>query len=307
MVALAITASLLLAAGPAPKLPGKLPAKAAVATPAATPAPVAVAGTSGRIAVTGTAGALAWRPKTPDDQILDNPKIASVRGKWPEKTMPPSAKGYLPILMREFKDVWATMPMKAAVAAQIEQETCASPKGKICWNPKTELKTDREYGFGLGQFTTAYKADGKTERFNKYEELKKLDKKLSSWKWEDRYNPEYQLRGIVVELRNTWLKIKFDTSDTREKVAFMLSAYNGGLGGVLQDRKLCQSKPDCDSSRWFDNVEKHSFKAKTKHHGYTISFFDTNRSYVRNIMLYRTPKYEPHTEYYLTIEPEKKP
>jgi hypothetical protein len=69
------------------------------------------------------------------------------------------------------------------------------------------------------------------------------------------------------------------------------SAFIGGLGGVLWDRRLCSSVPGCDPNQWFGHVEHHSTKAKAAVAGYGKSFFEINREYVRNVMIVRRPKY----------------
>lgn len=173
------------------------------------------------------------------------------------------------------------MPLPSALGAQVEQETCAS-KAK-CWNPRTELKTDREYGFGLGQLTV-------TSRFNAFEEVKGYDPSLKSWRWEDRYDPRLQLRALVVKDRfNFEHLVQADSS--LDRLAFAVAAYNGGLDGVISDRKLCSASPGCDPGRWFGNVELTSHKSRTKWKGYGQSAFDINRGYVDAVLIGRRQKY----------------
>jgi len=159
-----------------------------------------------------------------------------------------------------------------------------------CWNPRAELKTSREYGVGCGQITVAYNSDGSV-RFNNFEEVKKLDAKLKSWKWEDRYDPARQLRALVLMDKTAFVRLSF-AADTYERTAFTLSAYNGGLGGVMQDRRLAKTN-GADPNRWFNHVELHSYKSKTKPHGYGQSFYEINRGYVRKILKIRMQKYQP--------------
>lgn len=211
------------------------------------------------------------------------------------ETFPVNAIAYVPLLKQELNSIWPTHPLPSTTAAQIEQETCVRLTSKGCWNPKTELKTSREYGFGFGQITIAYDAKGK-ERFNNFNEFKKLSSELGSWKWEDRYNPDYQLKALVIVDKNEYNKIKFPTASPLDRLSFSLSSYNGGFGGVLQDVKLCQVTENCDSTKWFNNVALVSFKQKTKIQGYGQSFFDINRGYVDNIMNKRRTKYIPYLE-----------
>jgi hypothetical protein len=197
------------------------------------------------------------------------------------------ADQYIPAVIVESKKTFPLLTKPILIAGQIEQETCASIKK--CWNPKTELKTSREYGFGLGQLTIAYKADG-TERMNNFKYAKTLDKSLADWKWEDRYNPSYQIRTMIVMDRIAYNQMSFAKNDI-ERQAFMFSAYNGGVGGVLKDRTLCKATKGCDPSVWFGNVEKYSFKNKVAVKGYGKSFFEINREYVQFIMNTRWMKY----------------
>lgn len=208
-------------------------------------------------------------------------------------TVPPNAVKYLPVLDHVLHQNWPTMTSQAIIAGQIEQESCISLTSKGCWNPNTELKTKVEYGFGLGQLTIAYKKDGSI-RFDNFKEMKRRLPQLNGWKWENRFDPSYQLETIVLMDRGFYNGVKWPTASTDEQYGFMLSAYNGGMGGVMQDRVLCTKTAGCNPSKWFGNVEKNSFKTRIKQHGYGQSAFDINRGYVRNVMLVRQQKYKPY-------------
>lgn len=197
--------------------------------------------------------------------------------------IPALATVYAPMLLTAIHAIWPAMPAPAMLAAQIEQETCYSLTHPKCWNPRAELKTTREYGFGLGQLTV-------TPAFNNFVEAKKWDKSLANWQWEDRFNPDLQLKALVAYDHNLFLQIRFGAT-VQDKLAFMFSSYNGGLGGLLKDRRMCAAIAGCDPEVWFGHVEQNSFRAKTAVSGYGKSFFAINREYVVNVMRVRREKY----------------
>lgn len=197
--------------------------------------------------------------------------------------IPKGAVALLPLLGELVCQLWPGSD-PALFAGQIEQETCPSLESKLCWNPRAELKTTREYGFGLGQLTI-------TERFDNYREATKTIKELGDWKWENRYDPRMQMIALVSMDRRLWVSAGDLASTPVDRVAFMLSSYNGGFGGLLSDRRLCATTPGCDKTKWFKNVEATSLKAKLAASGYGKSFYQINREYVSNILLKRMPRY----------------
>ncbi|HEY0267663.1 MAG TPA: hypothetical protein VGC12_00355 [Methyloradius sp.] len=198
--------------------------------------------------------------------------------------VPPLAQVYLPALVQKQKELWPAHPLPSTLAAQIEQETCISLKSRGCWNPRTELKTDREYGFGLGQITI-------TSKFDNFKYVQSLDKALVGWKFEDRYNASYQIHALVV-----WDKRGFDSvigaNTLIDQLAMSYAAYNGGQGGLSSDRRICAATPGCNKNTWFNNVELTSLKKKSAAAGYGQSFYAINRGYVTNIMKVRRLKYD---------------
>jgi hypothetical protein len=162
-----------------------------------------------------------------------------------------------------------------------------------CFNPKAELKTSREYGFGFGQTTIAYNHNG-SERFNTWAELRAQYKSsLSGWTWANRYDPVFQVRAIVLKNKYNYGALKFPIANEFEKMAFTAVYYNSG--SPIRDRALCLNMraKGCDPSKWFDNVEKYSLKSKVVVPGYGKSFYDISRAYPRSVLILRRPKYIP--------------
>lgn len=196
--------------------------------------------------------------------------------------LPPGAVELLPALKAEIGARWSGLSMPSVLGAQIEQESS--------WKPGARLKTSREEGAGLGQFTRAWTTDGRL-RFDAIAEVSRLDPSLAGWTWDDPYNVRYQLRAVVVKNRACYLKLRPLLNDDYNALAMCDAAYNGGLGGVYTERRLCASAEGCDPDRWFGHVELHSGKSRAKWQGYGQSAFEINREHVRNVLVVRRPKY----------------
>jgi len=195
-------------------------------------------------------------------------------------------------LIKVVNTSWPTITMPSVTAGLIEQETCYSLTHSKCWSPLAKLETSREYGFGLGQLTI-------TSRFNAFNEVKELEPRLKQWKWEDRFNPEFQMLAILAMLKRNYNTFKTSEKEY-DRYAFSLASYNGGVGGILSDQKICKNTPNCNPYLWFGNVEYTSLKKKIKVTGYGKSFFEINREYPKNILEVRRFKYKPY------IDPEFK-
>jgi len=205
--------------------------------------------------------------------------------------IPANALPLLPLLAIELATHFPQFVDRPVIAAQIEHESCISLKHSRCWNPRSELKTKREWGVGLGQVTTAYHADGSV-RFDKGAELRAQYKaELKDFKGEGMYDARLQLRAVALLNRQNWLIVQ-GAADPRERGAFMLASYNSGAGMVRKDRVLCANTAGCNPGKWFGNVERQGFQSKTKWQGYGKSAFEITRHYVPDIMDTRARRYK---------------
>lgn len=223
--------------------------------------------------------------------------VKPVRLDWRYTTVPESMRKLFGPICNVSDALWpelSKMKMRSVIAAQVEQETCISPTSARCGSARAELKTSREYGFGLGQTTIAYNKDG-TERFNVWADLRRTDPVLKAkWTWENRYDVELQLRGLMVKDKMSWSSIRFDTVNDEEHMAFAAATYNSG--SVLVDRRICMAHPDCEPRQWFSTatlkgVEAYSSKSEVVQSGYGQSFRTISREYPQMLMRVRRPKY----------------
>lgn len=206
--------------------------------------------------------------------------------------IPAKALEHLPTLTAQVKEVWPTMPAPNYFGALIEHESCISLKHSRCWDPTSRLKSDREEGAGLGQLTRAFKSDGST-RFDALEDSKRLDPRgLNELRWETIYQrPDLQIRVVVLMTRASWNRLVKLVPDDEPRLAMTDAAYNGGMGGVLNERRACGLRDDCDPNKWFGHVEKVCLKS-TKPLYAGRSACDINRHHVHDVLHTRMAKYK---------------
>lgn len=195
--------------------------------------------------------------------------------------LPAGATQYLPVLDAEISARWPAMPMRSVLASQVEQESG--------WRVAATLKTSREEGVGLGQFTRAYDQRGRL-RFDALADVVHLDPSLATWTWADRYNPRMQLRAVTVKNRECYRHFS-RLADSDNALAMCDGAYNCGEGCIYARRRLCAQASGCDPSVWFSNLERYSAQSKTRWHGYGQSAHDITNTHVRNVMHDRRSKY----------------
>ncbi len=233
--------------------------------------------------------------------ILCALSVAAAANAAPTKRTPPpdvntyipeQAVQHLPTLSKQVKEVWPTFYAPNYFGALIEHESCISLTHSKCWNPTSRLKSDREEGAGLGQLTRAFKSDGST-RFDALEDAKRLDAKgLNDLRWDTVYQrPDLQMRVVILMTRANWNRLDKLVADNDGKLAMTDAAYNGGIGGVLNERRACGLREGCDPNKWFGHVEKVCLKS-TKPLYAGRSACDINRHHVHDVLHTRMPKYK---------------
>jgi hypothetical protein len=196
--------------------------------------------------------------------------------------IPSAALPLLPMLVALQLQHWPSAPMPAFLASQIEAESR--------WRVKAELKSKREQGCGLAQFTRAYDARGGI-RFDALAEAKKLHPELKGWSWQNCSDPKMQMTALVLTDRSLFTRAQPLGATPADALHMAVSAYNGGFGSILKDRTKCRMTKGCDPSKWYGNVERSSYKSQQPSI-YGRSFFQINRDYVRNVVDVLRPKYD---------------
>ncbi len=207
--------------------------------------------------------------------------------------VPAAAVELAPTVVSEIERVWPAIPRRSYVGALIEKETCITLTHRWCWSPAAQLKTSREEGAGLGQFTRAWGPDGR-ERFDALAEVRALSpQQLGELNWTTVYQrADLGARAILVKLRDCDSRLqRLGEFAELVRVAFCDAAYNGGYGGMQSDRKLCNLTPGCDPKQWFGHVELTSSKSRAKWQGYGKSAFEISREHVDTTVNVRRLKY----------------
>ena len=95
------------------------------------------------------------------------------------------------------------------------------------------------------------------------------------------FNPGWSLRALCIYDR--WLWERNSGASDYERMAFTLSAYNGGQGWVNRDKKLARQR-GLDDARWFGGVA-------TVNAGRSAAAWKENRNYPRLILQERQYAY----------------
>lgn len=175
--------------------------------------------------------------------------IASSVIAEPQQSLP-----YKRDVIRYSRVVWGMEAPIPLFAAQIHQESMWRPKAKSA------------YAAGLTQFTP----DTAEWIVKVFPELGKADV----------FNPTWAIQAMV--RYDLWLYNRNQGASICDRMAFVLSAYNGGLGWTQRDRKLAAAAGK-DPNRWWGHVEGYSKRAP--------QFIKENRDYPKKIIYQHQKQY----------------
>ena len=173
-----------------------------------------------------------------------------------ETTIPRAAQQYRAQLTREARAVWGMDAPVSVFAAQIHTESW--------WRNDTVSGVGAQ---GLAQFMPAT--------------AKWLPTVAPETGTPAPFNPAWSLRACVTYDRYLWERT--DGVNDFERMAFTLSAYNGGAGWVNRDKKLARQR-GLDPGRWFGSVA-------TVNAGRNKAAWKENRNYPRLILQVRQYAY----------------
>lgn len=173
-----------------------------------------------------------------------------------EVAIPRAAVQYRAELVRSARVVWGLEAPIAVFAAQVHTESW--------WRNNTVSHVGAQ---GLAQFMPA------TARW--------LPKVAPETGTPAPFNPGWSLRAMCTY--DKWLWDRTDGATAFERMAFTLSAYNGGQGWVNRDKRLARQR-GLNPARWFGHVE--SCNA-----GRSAAAWKENRQYPRRILKERQSAY----------------
>lgn len=207
--------------------------------------------------------------------------------------IPPQAFKYKESIRAELHMYFPDIPTYNYVPALAELESCISLRNSRCWSSTSQLLSKREQGLGIFQVTRAFKEDGSI-RFDSLTGLRKKyisELKEASWStFRDR--PDLQIRVAILMLRDDYKKL-YSVSDKNYRLQMTDASYNGGLGGLLKERRACGLSSNCNPNVWFNNVERVCLKSKRVIYG-NRSPCDINRAHTNDIFKIKLPKYQKY-------------
>ncbi len=173
-----------------------------------------------------------------------------------EVTIPRAAQQYRATLVRAAHATWGLDAPVSVFAAQVHTESW--------WRNNTVSHVGAQ---GLAQFMPST--------------AKWLPSVAPETGKPEPFNPGWSLRALCAY--DKWLWERNDGASAYERMAFTLSAYNGGQGWVNRDRRLALQR-GLDAARWFGAVA-------TVNAGRSAAAWKENRNYPRLILQERQYAY----------------
>ena len=173
-----------------------------------------------------------------------------------EVTIPRAAQQYRATLVRAARATWGLDGAVSVFAAQVHTESW--------WRNNTVSHVGAQ---GLAQFMPST--------------AKWLPSVAPETGKPEPFNPGWSLRALCAY--DKWLWERNDGASAYERMAFTLSAYNGGQGWVNRDRRLARQR-GLDAARWFGAVA-------TVNAGRSAAAWKENRNYPRLILQERQYAY----------------
>lgn len=170
--------------------------------------------------------------------------------------VPQAALQYRSELVRNARAIWGLNAPVATFAAQVHQESA--------WKPGAVSRVGAQ---GLAQFMPA------TSQW-----IAGLYPALAA---NEPFNPSWSLRALVQY--DAWIHARVAAATPCDRMAMVMSGYNGGLGWVQRDKSLA-ARQGLDSQAWWAAVE-------TVNAGRSTANWHENRDYPRRILLRLEPLY----------------
>ncbi|MFS4550050.1 transglycosylase SLT domain-containing protein [Comamonas resistens] len=183
-------------------------------------------------------------------------KACTPEAKAQAVQVPQAAQQYRSELVRNARAIWGMEAPVATFAAQVHQESA--------WKPGAVSHVGAQ---GLAQFmptTSAWIAG--------------LYPALAS---NQPYNPSWSLRALVQY--DAWIHARVSAATPCDRMAKVLSSYNGGLGWVQRDEALAK-RHGLNAAVWWSHVE-------TVNAGRSAANWRENRDYPRRILQRLEPAY----------------
>lgn len=170
--------------------------------------------------------------------------------------IPQVAQTYRAELVRNARAIWGLNAPVATFAAQVHQESA--------WKPGAISRVGAQ---GLAQFMPG------TSQW-----IAGLYPALAA---NEPFNPSWSLRALVQY--DAWIHARVAAATPCDRMAMVLSGYNGGLGWVQRDKSLA-ARQGLDAQTWWAAVE-------TVNAGRSAANWRENRDYPRRILLRLEPIY----------------